>query len=92
MTFSLTHYRETDGAYDSETCDTIAACGPNMWFLGCNRQNNITSLIPHFHLDRVCFVSQPVNIGLAVCLYTASGNHEGKDYYLLLSCSTPNSR
>lgn len=61
MPFSLIHYREIDGAYDSETSNTVAMYSPNIWFLGCSREIKITYLIPHFHLDGICFVSQPGN-------------------------------
>lgn len=48
MTFSLIHYGEIDGAYDSETSNTVSMYSPNICLLGCNREIKIIYLIPHF--------------------------------------------
>lgn len=92
MAFSLIHYREIDGAYNSKTSNTVAMYSANIWFLRCNREIKIIYLIPDFHLDGICFVSQPGNIGLAAACAQLSGTQEGNDYYSLLSCFTTKSR
>lgn len=78
-----------DGAFDSEISHTIVMYWRNVWFLGCNKQINIRYLLLCFAF--VLFLSQWMLALLPACTQP-SANHEGKDYCLLLSCSTPNSR
>lgn len=90
MTFSLIHYGEIDGAYDSETSNTVSMYSPNICFLGCNREIKIIYLIPQFssrwHL--FCPSARELWPGCA----QLGGAQEGKDYCPLFSGFTPKSR
>lgn len=89
MTFSLNHYGEIGGAYDSETSNTVSMYSPNICFLGCNREIKIIYLIPHFpsrwHL--FCPSAREHWPGCA----QLSGAQEGNDSCPLLPGFTPKS-